>query len=181
MCCVLNFFFFGQLSFNYSSVSFSSQIISQLMAFMISIVSMMFCGHLGKTELAGVSLAAAVRRNASEPNLCLCWHPRLFAVISHCNLAYIFFKSIWSFFCQLQVVNVTGISIGIGLSSTCDTLMSQVFSPDVVLFSPSEQLSAELLYQVCFLALFKPLLSSVIAVVELCLFIYLFHADVWER
>ena len=147
---------------------------------MISIVSMMFCGHLGKTELAGVSLAAAVRRNASEPNLCLCWHLRLFAVIAHCNLAYNFFELIWSCFCQLQVVNVTGISIGIGLSSTCDTLMSQVFSPDVLL-SPSEQLGAEFLYQVCFLALFKPLLSSVITVVELCLFIHLFHADLWER
>ena len=100
---------------------------------MISIVSMMFCGHLGKTELAGVSLAAAVRRNASEPNLCLYWLPRLFAVIVHCSLAYDFFKFIWPCFCQLQVVNVTGISIGIGLSSTCDTLMSQVSSPDVLL------------------------------------------------
>lgn len=43
---------------------FVFQVISQLMVFMLSIVRMVFCGHLGKTELAGVSLAAAVRRRA---------------------------------------------------------------------------------------------------------------------
>lgn len=85
---------------------------SQSMSFLIGFTSLVFCGHMGKTELAGVALAIAVG---------------FISASQFCFDALMYCATLKSLIYTLQVLNVTGISIGSGLGSACDTLISQVF------------------------------------------------------
>lgn len=82
---------------------------------MISFVSTVFCGHLGKTELASVALAIAVSECTLNPLRC---HTECY--VCHIETVQLMVCFIW------QVINVTGLSVGMGLASACDTLISQV-------------------------------------------------------
>lgn len=112
---------------SYYVFCFALQIISQLMVFMLSFVSTVFCGHLGKTELAGVALSIAVSRPSW---IQICFWP---------TFQYRQYLSFNDHVLFWQVVNVTGISIGTGLSLTCDTLISQVVSPPFNLSNQNKQ------------------------------------------
>ncbi|GAB5580575.1 multidrug and toxin extrusion protein 2-like isoform X6 [Prionailurus iriomotensis] len=81
--------------------------LAQLMIFLISVVSSIFCGHLGKVELDAVTLAVSMAFTTKPLG-----HPP---------------APSWQSPICYEVVNVIGISVGTGLASACDTLMSQSF------------------------------------------------------
>ena len=73
------------------------------MQFFLTELNLLFCGHIGKVELDAAGLAISVMM------------PRVICILPFVTLCHCF-----------QFTNVTGVSVGIGLTTACDTLISQV-------------------------------------------------------
>uniref|UniRef100_A0A8C3JQH1 Solute carrier family 47 member 4 n=1 Tax=Calidris pygmaea TaxID=425635 RepID=A0A8C3JQH1_9CHAR len=115
-------------------------ILIQLLIFLIHLVSSIFCGHLGKVELASVTLAIAVSIPGGCPSVGHQLPPAdtgmgyrqgfqspIFPFISSPDLEVLNTFTLCFFNSCFQVINVTAISVGYGLSSACDTLISQTY------------------------------------------------------
>ncbi|XP_069916050.1 multidrug and toxin extrusion protein 2 isoform X5 [Oryctolagus cuniculus] len=92
----------------------------QVLNFLTYVVGTVFCGHLGKVELASVTLGVAPPCGVvslQDPTLLA--EP---ASDTHPPTSLGIFSRV-----PPQFVNVCGVSVGAGLSSACDTLMSQSF------------------------------------------------------
>ncbi|KAK2111016.1 hypothetical protein P7K49_010762 [Saguinus oedipus] len=96
-----------------------------LMVFLISFISSVFCGHLGKLELDAVTLAIA--NQVQLPGSRWGMHQTSCDTTPWFGGTALGSPKLQGLLLTLvKVINVTGVSVGFGLSSACDTLISQV-------------------------------------------------------